>query len=254
MCRRDYDFDTLEEKYEYLWSNYDDLYLNTLRDEYKLFELTKDCKADIDKAKVIMNWVHNLWAHDGLNEPSNDDPISILREVREGKRFRCVEYGIVISGCLNALGIPSRKLSLRTEDMETREFGAGHVVLEAYIKELNKWIFIDGQFNIIPMLDDVPLNAIEFQQAFISKTPELKIFTYSDIAKEQYFNWINGYLYYFTTKFDNRVEVSKSKMLMLVPNGAKFPRVFQRKYPLDDYVYTNSVQAFYPCPIKNNIK
>ncbi|MBU3142721.1 hypothetical protein [Clostridium sp. CF012] len=63
-----------------------------------------------------------------------------------------------------------------------------------------------------------------------------------------------SYLYYFVSKLDNRVDISKSKMLMRVPiGGAEFPKVFQRIHPLNDHVYTNSVQAFYPNSIKSTI-
>ena len=55
-----------------------------------------------------MNWVHKQWDHNGRNQPENIDAISILEEVKEGKNFRCVEYGIVATACLNAVRIKSK--------------------------------------------------------------------------------------------------------------------------------------------------
>lgn len=54
------------------------------------------------------------------------------------KRFRCVEYSIVAAGALNALGIPARTVGLRTKYVETELWSAGHVVAEAYLKDLGK--------------------------------------------------------------------------------------------------------------------
>ncbi|MDD4190907.1 MAG: hypothetical protein PHI28_06235 [Mangrovibacterium sp.] len=47
--------------------------------------------------------------------------------------------------------------------------GAGHVVTEAYSKELDEWIFIDPQFNIIPVLNGCPLNGVEFQNEIFKR-------------------------------------------------------------------------------------
>lgn len=60
-----------------------------------------------------MNWVHHQWRHDGGNEPIKNDAISILEEARTGKNFRCVEYGTVVTACLNAVGLNSRVLGLK---------------------------------------------------------------------------------------------------------------------------------------------
>lgn len=246
MSKIEYDFKRTDEKYDFKWNTLNDSYLIKLREEFKLGQIVKDCKTSLEKAKKIMNWVHNLWEHDGLNVPVKNDPISILREVHAGKRFRCVEYGIVISGCLNALGILARKLCLKTADVETREYGAGHVVLEAYIEEYNKWIFIDGQFNIIPVINGVPLNVLEFQKALSDKDKDLDIFTFDEINKDEYFEWIKDYLFYFDVRLDNIVGSEAIDSLMLVPLGANSPKVFQKIHQLSNYIYTNSVQAFYP--------
>ena len=249
MDKITYNYKDTNEKYDFIWNNFDNPYLVQLREEFKLEKIVEKCNSDFDKAKEITNWVHNLWKHDGYNEPIKNDPISILREVSEGKRFRCVEYGIVISGCLNALGIHARELALKTEDVETREFGAGHVVLEAYIEDYKKWVFIDGQFNLIPVINGIPLNALEFQRAILDNNRDLDILTYDDINKDEYFKWIKDYLFYLDVRLDNRMESDAVHSLMLVPLGANNPKIFQRTRTLKNYIYTNSAKAFYPTPI-----
>ncbi len=234
------------------------LYLRTLRKDYGIDTLTKNTSNDIEKIKIIVDWTHNQWEHSGNNEPSKPDALTILKEAKEGNNYRCVEYGIVSSASLNSIGVKARVLGLRTADSESVRYGAGHVVAEAYSKEFNKWIFIDGQFNAIPMLNGIPLNAIEFQKAIIDKSEDLKIINkngeFSIEDKKDYVDWIGKYLFYFVTNFDNRFGIdnklkSKSKThLMLVPLGAKEPTIFQQKYNIDYCLYTNNKNDFYQTP------
>lgn len=234
--------------YTFTWDAPDDAYLIQLRTEFELETLTADCENDLQRVAAITDWVHNLWEHDGSNEPEQPDPLSILREVRRGERFRCVEYAIVISGCLNALGIPSRTVGLKMKDVETRKSGAGHVVAEAYIAELDKWIMADGQWNIVPIAGGAPLNCVELQKAIADQR---EITTLGDTSESpaDYLEWIGPYLYYFDVKLDNRIaERDHYESLMLVPDGAKKPHVFQRKRPIENMLYTHSPSAFYPRP------
>lgn len=161
-----------------------------------------------------------------------------------------MEYSIVISGCLNALGIPSRVLALKTEDVETRKLGAGHVVAEAYVRDPDKWILIDGQWDVIPLLNGIALNALELQQAFAQNKPGLDIHSGSQSKPTEYFKWVRPYLFYLDVSLDNRVGIAdrSGARLMLVPVGAKKPTVFQREFPIGEMLYTHSVRAFYAKP------
>lgn len=188
-----------------------------------------------------------------MNEPKRSDPISILVEAFQGQAFRCVEYATVLNGCLNALGIYARVLSLKTQDCETREYGAGHVVVEAYIPKLEKWIMADPQFNVMAYDDKGPLNAVELAQS--DKHAITIEQTFSDHFT--YYDWIMPYLYYFTVPFDNRIDdpqpSGEKEKLMLVPLGAKPPAVFQRIHPIDHVIYTHSIRDFYAKPDSSNL-
>ncbi len=232
-------------------------YLRKLRTDYGLDKMTSNLKTDFDKIVTILDWTHNQWEHSGSNTPSESDPITILEEAKKGNNFRCVEYGIVSAAALNSIGIPSRVLGLKTADVEEVKYGAGHVVAEAYSKEYGKWIFIDGQFNAIPVLNNIPLNAVEFRNALSNK--KLKIINKKgeslEEEKKEYIDWVGKYLYYFSTHFDNRyvpdnekIKIMGKSNLMLVPSGAKNPTVFQQKYKIDYCIYTNNVNDFYQKP------
>jgi hypothetical protein len=235
------------------------VYLRLLRHNYGLATIASNYTHETDKIKAILDWTHKQWKHDGSNTPSKPDPLTILREAKEGKNFRCVEYGIVVTAALSSIGIPARVLSLKTADAKRVKYGAGHVAAEAYSTELKKWLFIDGQFNAIPVLNSIPLNAVEFQKAIRENLEELKIVSitgeFSKAEKDNYINWIHNYLFYFDIKFNNRHEFnnqipidSKKTSLMLVPVQAKHLTTFQRKFTIDYCLYTNNINDFYHTP------
>lgn len=138
------DFSIKNERYSYQttetvslsadsFTAYDEAYNNKLKEKYQLEELVAGCDSELEKVEAVTKWVTNLWKHDGANVPAQSDPLSILDDVTEkGMQYRCVEYSTVIGGCLNAIGIQARVIGLKTQDVETRETGAGHVAVEAY--------------------------------------------------------------------------------------------------------------------------
>jgi len=247
-------------EYQFYYSDTtDNKYLRKLRINYGLAELTAYTKDDLEKIKVILDWTHNQWDHSSNNEPSKFDAITILEEAKNGHNFRCVEYGIVSSTALTSIGVKSRVLGLMTFDIEKTRFGAGHVVAESYSRELQKWVYIDGQYNTIPILDDIPLNAVEFKKAILEKDNKLSIVNAAGELpveeREKYIDWIGKYLFYLDIGFDNRfipVE-EKSRLndkprLCLVPLDADVPTVFQRKRELEHLVYTHNVNDLYHKP------
>ncbi|MFT4413785.1 transglutaminase-like domain-containing protein [Fredinandcohnia humi] len=234
---------------QFLWLDYNHQYLKELRDRYSLGNLVNGEMNDLTKVEAVMNWVNCLWEHNGENEPNRFDPLYILERVSKGNQFRCVEFSVVLNGCLNALGLSSRILSLKTQDCETREYGAGHVVVETFIPELNKWKMADPQFNLVPYRNTQPLNAVELALSSKDSVDIKQSFTNSF----SYYDWISPYLFYFTINFDNRVNDERSykekEQLMLVPLGAQFPKVFQRVHSIGNIEYTHSLNRFYLSPI-----
>lgn len=233
------------------FNDFNNNYFKQLRTKYSLDNLVIGCNTELEKVLMITNWVHHLWNHDGYNEPIKKDALSILTEVIEGhKSFRCVEYSIVTTACLTALGIPCRILGLRTANVETRESGAGHVVNEVYISSLDKWVMVDTQANGIVALSGLPLNAVELQKAIANKEANLQfISNQKEISLNEYINFIGQYLYYFQTTLEPKdYNLINQASIMLVPKGAKKPKIFQKKDPLLNVMYTNSVACFYPIP------
>lgn len=242
---------------------YDEEYLKTLRDTYDLDSLTAGCETEFEKVQKVTEWVTNLWDHNGWNIPPKGDPLSILNDVtKEGAQYRCVEYGTVIFGCLNALDIPARTIGLKTEDVETRELGAGHVATEAFLKDFEKWVLIDGQWGTIPMSGDTPLNAVELCEALWRPEPSpeteesrdpVEFLSFREEGSDGYAEWIKEYLFYMNTTYYKKSKNGyRSYSMMLTPIGSKSPKIFQIKYPLKMDNYTHSVVRFYALPQSNS--
>lgn len=229
-----------------------------LIEQYKLDSIAGLGDTELDSALLLLAWTNSRWEHSGSNRPSDSRTLTILKEAKEGNKFRCVEYGIVLRSVLSAVDIPARTLSLKSRDVEKVRIGAGHVATEAWSSKLQKWFFLDGQFNVIPTLDGLPLNSVEFQDAIISKKNFKLIDSNGEVSekrRDKYLKFVSKYLYYFDFMFDQRnlpidetVTVNEKEALMLVPLGAENPDVFQRKYPMDYYLYTNNRNDFYLKP------
>ncbi len=247
------------EKYHFVYQNFENSPdLLTLKSLYRLDSVADLGNSEFEKILHLLKWTNNRWAHSGSNEPSKSNTITILKEANEGKKFRCVEYGIVLRTVLASNDMKARTLSLKTRDVENTKYGAGHVLTEVWSTQFNKWFMLDAQFNVVPVLNNVPLNAVEFQRAIVQR----KNFKLMDIdgevdpiRKENYMGFIPHYLYYFDYNFDQRevayeelLKVNEKGSLMLVPLGAKKPTVFQRKWPMNNYEHTSSLKDFYQTP------
>ena len=229
-----------------------------LRTKYRLEDLVRGAADDYEKLRRVLAWVQGQWEHNGNNTPSKSDPLTILKEVSQGTRFRCVEYAIVVAGCTRSLGMPSRTLGLMRGDVETAESGAGHVVAEVWLGQFNKWAMVDGQWGAIAESQGVPLNAVEFQDAIARKDSDLTIrfVSYSTTAERQasYIEWITPYLYYFNFGRDQRLyrnagqeqPLHRRSPIVLVPKGARKPMAFQRHPAFQDATYISNPEAFYP--------
>ena len=131
----------------------------------------KSIDKDFEKSRYLCAWAHSQWRHSGFNTPLKGDPVSILSEAKGGKRFRCVEYSILLQAVMCTVKVRARVLYLRTKDVENRKVGAGHVVVEAFAEAHKKWIMFDPQNNAYPEGEGTPLNALELGVA-LENAPE----------------------------------------------------------------------------------
>jgi hypothetical protein len=117
-----------------------------------------------ETATALLRWVRRQWRHDGNNDAEHADALELLERASRGERFRCVEYGILLAGALNARGIVARTCALKMPDYHAGT-GRGHVVTEAWIDDLGRWVVLDGQ-NGGYWVDGSPLGARELCERF----------------------------------------------------------------------------------------
>lgn len=246
--------DRSEIEINFVYPDFKEEIFDTLR---KITNITTDGLSEIDAVKKICGYVHLLFPHDGLNTPSSYDPITIINEAKQGKSFRCVEYSFIGVSLLWAYGIPARSLALKTKDCETREMGAGHVVLEFWSKQFQKWIMIDIQHaTIMRNESNTYLSAFELLQSItkedsliIEILPDAK-FTIDELGKE-YLPFMSQYLYFFDTPLETaisleKIQTKKKGLVMLAPLNVEIPKVFQNTIPMNIIAVTHSVIDFYP--------
>lgn len=234
-------------------------YLDTLR---YLFagRATADSKPVNRLSHVFdaVQWTHKLWRHNGNNEPSANDALTIIREAGRGKSFRCVEYARVLTDVLLAQGYKARVLAIKTKNAEHSTTGAGHVLTEVWLDSLDKWVVADAQFNAVPLAGGHPLNAVELMQLLQQNRPVVfhnKNGPLPDTEGIIYRFFISPYLYFFDTEFDQRMiryrdkfKIDTFSSLMLGPVGTTKPKLFQQRFSLNYILYTHSLRDFYRKP------
>ena len=118
-------------------------------------------------AEMLLGWVTERWRHsEGSHDASNDANV-VLDRVEQGERFACGQYTVVLTQSLNAMQIPARPVSLFRLDYYS-DLGTGHVVTEAWIDDLGKWVVLDGQNGAVWRdASGVPLSVLELQQRYL---------------------------------------------------------------------------------------
>jgi hypothetical protein len=153
-----------------------------------------------ETAISLLGWVSRRWRHANAHMDV-DDAVSCLERVAAGERFACVEYGLVLSQALNAVGIPSRRLSLRQRQKHVG-LGRGHVVSEAWIDDWNRWVVLDGQNGWFwTGADGIPLGMLELQklQHAGAPTPAVTVVTGQEFARAEVDSWFSYFAHAYTT-------------------------------------------------------
>ena len=210
--------------------------LRTLRETYKLDAIVAGAADDLDRIRRVCRWVHGRTSHQGWNGDLPSDALGLLQVAEKGGQWRCVEYGIVLAGCLNAVGIPARQVGGRARDAETIAVGAGHVFAEAWIVDRQRWMFVDAQMDIVGLdSDGTPMNSVEFRNSLSRPTPPIP-----------YPLGLAFCMNYFVTGFEAADGTRTS--IMLGPIGSKMPTKFQRVLSRAPDRFTHRLADMYAPP------
>ncbi len=190
--------------------------LRTIRTEYTLDAVVAGAADDLDRVRRICGWVHGRTRHDGWGIDAPPDALGLLRAAEKGAQWRCVEFGIAVTGCLQAVGIPARTVGGRARDVETLLVGAGHVFAEAWLADRGRWVFVDAQMDIVAVdSDGTPMNSAEFRDSLARAAPPIP-YPVGLALCMHYFN------------IPARSPDGKDIDVMLAPVGSPMPTRFQR--------------------------
>lgn len=200
-----------------------------------------------------LSWVSSQWEHDGMSEPPKSfHALDILKEVHNKKvRYRCVEYGLVLSEVLQSYGFVSRTLALRSNDVAYGGFGQGHVAMEVWLNDIGKWIFLDPQFGVYLTSEksNTPLNYYEiykekkagrFNSLKVNNTSGSKRFVMKAADKLSYKGFLKNYFGHIAIS-----DKSKNEVASLLLEAKTIPLTFQGN-PLNNALFTDRPELFYP--------
>lgn len=211
----------------------DDAELTKLREAYALDSVVKDCTSDLERVRAMCRWVYGRTSHDGWNDELPEDALGLLQVAEKGAQWRCVQYGIVVAECLNAVGIPARVVGAQARGVETILAGAGHVFAEAWLEDRQRWVFVDAQMDLVAIdTDGTPLNSAEFRNALARPEPPCS-----------YPRTLAFCLHYF-----NYHGLEGEKRLMLGPVGSAMPTKFQREPTRAPDIFTHRMADAYQAP------
>jgi hypothetical protein len=139
---------------------------------------------------ALLAWATSAFEH-GNTHVDVPDALDVLQRAGEGERFACVEYSILLSQALNTLRIPARRVDLRQRNYHVG-VGRGHVVSEAWVDDLNKWVVLDGQNGGYWKSEDgTALGLLELQNALTEKEHVTMVGTTREVVESRSAMWLS---------------------------------------------------------------
>lgn len=153
--------------------------LSKLRKKYRLEKVITGKKTEFDKILALRNWVHSQWDHGwSFKEQKPVLPLCstlrILEEAQKGIEFHCAYYSTVFIQCALSLGFQARRLSIYKDISHIpiaelhRQTNIGHYLAEIWSNDFQKWILIDTDMNAHYEEKNIPLNAWEVREAWVT--------------------------------------------------------------------------------------
>ncbi len=230
---------------------------NDVRDAFNIDSVLANVSTPHEKMTRLTNVVA------GLNMPlkrSFDHDLNLvdlLVELRSGDKLPQNAPAVLLTGAAQAIGFKSRTVFLMTNDCQETKEEAGHYITEVWMEDLRRWAMFDPEYNIVPMVGDYPLSALDLQVSITNNRPYRFMRNGREVDEKvrvDYLRFIPHHLFYFATSYDQRVapddrlRYEDFTHLLLVPSEVEIPVIFQREYLLDRYEVTHNKAWFYAAP------
>lgn len=121
-----------------------DLEYKELEKRYHLSNMSG--KNDLEKALNLLTWINGHIRHTGNYDNSDKQDALTLLEIAFDKDYgiNCLAMSIVLCECLLAVNIKARVMYMMPKSTKD---GDNHVVVEAFVSDLNKWIMLDPTYG-----------------------------------------------------------------------------------------------------------
>lgn len=182
--------DLTKSPYSFLYVDFHNPYLKDLRESYKLNDVIKNKKSDLEKAFALSNWIYKtlrIGGPAGRVQKFFFDAHKLL-DYRFKSKFECPQFAATMMGCTLATGLTSRLIYLY-QFSPTKEELRGHfktdnpikklirpvkvlgthVINEVWLNEYGKWAMVDSM-NDYYFIDenDIPLSVLEIHQRLMN--------------------------------------------------------------------------------------
>jgi hypothetical protein len=142
-----------------------------LRKDYKLDELVKDAKTDLDRAVALKKWTFNSLCF-GRPAPKvfkDWSALSLLEGAKRKETVWCGQAAMVVQQACIALG-----MNCRFVETGVKHNPCNHFLTEVYLREFGKWAVIDATahetFDVYYTVDGVPQSALEMHNHVVNGT------------------------------------------------------------------------------------
>jgi len=142
--------------------------LAKLRTDYKLDEIVRGAKTELELVSRLAAWSSGLWSKGHLGEIYPQwDAHDILAPYEDGNPVGgfCLHHNLVFLQACESFGIPGRVLSIGSGNHVDKIRG-GHEIAEVWSNEYEKWIYVDGDaaWYFLDVETKTPLSAWELRE------------------------------------------------------------------------------------------
>lgn len=215
-------------------------------------------KSDLERLLLLCNYTHGMLGKKENSEFLEGPLIPAIERNRQGKRMQRDLPAKALTFFLRSVGMQARTVFVMTDDAALKRSGSGHSLTEVWLADIGKWCMADAEFNLLPVLEELPLTALEFQQAITNNRPYKLLDRYGEKSEKEvvkYLSFIPHRLFYFVTRVDQRpvgsgsCTASGKRYVMLLPNERDAPPYFQRDLLLEDHHVLRASSDFYRSPV-----
>jgi len=145
--------------------------IGLLRFRRRIAPLLRPDWKTVDTIAALRHWARTqqssdreLWRFPRDADSGDVDPEILLEQQHALMPGACRRFGYILAGALVSAGIPARLVSLKASFTDS----LGHIMVEAWVDDLNKWILVDPTADTMFLVDGRYASLLELRKALLS--------------------------------------------------------------------------------------